>query len=323
VDGKAPDAELVGFLDSLRAAGRPTADAERLVRSDPVTGALAAIGLDAASMAAERAEAFRRCVALCPAVALDVAGHREHAGLGPAELWRFYLPICQAVRALRPGGARALVGIAGPGASGKSVFAGLLSLLLLRAWPEGGGAALCPMDGFHRSNADLDAHALRARKGAPETFDAEAFVRCLRRLKAGRTHTVPRYDRRLHDPVPDGARIGTADRLVLVEGNYLLLGEGAWAEVQALLDLRLFLTTPAETMREAMIERHVRGGRSPAAAAAHFARVDEPNSRLILGGLPRADLVVERDAQHRVVGIRRPPPAGQAADRLTGSVCPL
>jgi pantothenate kinase len=268
--GTAFDVALAAFLTRLGEGGGE-GSAARLVRTDPVTAAFGCVGVDLVGMAGERVEWFRQSAALCPAVSLEVAGHAVQAGLSPGELWRFYLPICQTVAALRRNGrVRTLVGVAGPGASGKSVFAGLLRAVMRAGGAEAGaGAALCAMDGFHYPNAYLDAHfgedcpgarvPLRVLKGAPDTFDAEAFVRCLRDLKAGADMIVPRYDRRLHDPVPDGSRVGPEDRVVLVEGNYLLLDRGVWAAVSGLLDLRLFLTAPPKALRAAMIERHVRG----------------------------------------------------------------
>lgn len=320
--GTAFEARLDAFLASLGPGGvpasGPAAAAARLVRADPATRAFARIGVDLSPVAGQRIELLRGCASLCPAVSLEVAGHAVQARLSPAELWRFYLPVCQAVAALSKGaGARTLVGIAGPGGSGKSVFAGLLSVIMQGGFAGAGpGVALCTMDGFHYPNAHLDSHfardaegrrvSLRALKGTPDTFDADGFVRCLRELRAGRSVTVPRYDRRLHDPVADGPRIGPDRRVVLVEGNYLLLDDGAWAGVAGLLDLRLFLTLPAEALREAMIRRHVRGGRSREDAARHFERVDGPNGRLIMSTAHRADLVVRRDAAGRVVGVEGP-----------------
>ena len=44
-----------------------------------------------------------------------------------------------------------------------------------------------PMDGFHYYRRQLDAFedpaAAHARRGAPWTFDAEAFVACVRRVR--------------------------------------------------------------------------------------------------------------------------------------------
>ena len=74
---------------------------------------------------------------------------------------------------------RFVVALAGPPGSGKSTLAKSLSGLL----PEG-SAVVVPMDGFHFDDVVLEARGLRARKGAPETFDFHGFEALLKRIRA-------------------------------------------------------------------------------------------------------------------------------------------
>jgi pantothenate kinase len=335
------EATLAGLLQramscrSLRASD--TQEAVRLVRHDPVTEAFRRIGIDVVATAGERLEMFRSAALLCPVRQLNVAGHEVSARLPQDELWRIYLPICQALIRMRPrAGRRLLVGIGGPGASGKSVFAALLCDVFNAAFgctagrTAGGAdsrevkaagtlcrAAVCPMDGFHFPNAYLDTHfatdeqgrrvPLRAFKGAPRSFDAESFIRCLGTLKAEASVAIPRYDRVLHDPVPGGILIGASDGVVLVEGNYVLLDEGPWAAVGELIDFSLFLVQPLDALLDAMVKRHVRGGRSEQEAAEYVARVDRRNYALCMSTAARADLFVRRDAGQRIVALEAGP----------------
>ena len=69
-------------------------------------------------------------------------------------------------------GKRFLLGITGPPAAGKTCLAETLAALITERRGRG-FAVVAPMDGFHLSNAVLDARGLRAVKGAPQTFDAE------------------------------------------------------------------------------------------------------------------------------------------------------
>ncbi len=303
-------------LDALlRRAGQgqpgpaDAAQADALIRRDPVTDVLRGIDVDLTGTGADRLAAFARCAHLCPAVCLEVAGHEVDARVSREELWRFYLPLSGAiVRLAGRAERRLLIGIAGPGGSGKSVLAELLRRVL--ACAEGLPAALCPLDGFHYPNRHLDAHSTRAPdgrsvplrqvKGAPQTFEVEAFLDALRRLRAGEAVALPAYDRRLHDPVPGRIRVERRHRAALVEGNYLLLQRGAWAQVADLLDLAIFVAVPPEMAERALIERHVRGGRSPEDARRHFERSDRRNVALCMTSAARADLVLRRDASHRL-----------------------
>ncbi len=303
----------------------PEEEAESWIRSDPATVPLRSAGLE--PDVAERLRLFEQTADLCPSVAVEATGYAVEARITPVELWRFYLPLCRLLRQLSGGtDGRLLAGVTGPGASGKSVFAALLVLLFNRvADPGRGTAAVCPLDGFHYPNAYLESHylesgsefgagpgrvRLRKLKGAPPTFDAEAFVRTLRRLRSEPSVSFPRYDRRLHDPVPDGLRIGPQQRVVIVEGNYLLLEWGAWAEVRGLLETCWFISRSARGVREAIIRRHIRGGRSPESAREHYERVDSRNYRVITATRERADLLIRRDQSDRVVGVRTPGQAG-------------
>jgi len=286
---------------------------------DPATEAVAGLGADVAGMFRERLDFFRRTVSFCPECSLDVAGRRERARMGPVELWRFYLLLCQFLLSLarRTDALRILSGVAGPPGSGKSVFAVLLAKIINACVGPGEGieVAICPLDGFHYPNAYLESHfvsddegrqrTLRSVKGSPETFDVAAFVETLDRLRAEPSMTLPRYDRRVHEPVPDAIAIERRHRIVLVEGNYLLVERPPWGAVAARLDVSLFLKLPLDDVKPWIVGRHVRGGRSPEDALRHFEQVDRKNYQSCMAAAHRADLIVERDAQQRIVALKR------------------
>src|SRR6185369_2313133 len=133
----------------------------------------------------------------------------------------------------RAPGMRLIVGIAGPPAAGKSTLAGALAEALADdggADEAGVAAVVVPMDGFHLANAELARLGLADRKGAPETFDAAGFVHLLRRLRAGEDLVyAPIYSRTLHESIGGVIPVPSDVRVVVVEGNYLLLDHGPWA----------------------------------------------------------------------------------------------
>jgi len=190
-------------------------------------------------------------------------------------------------RARRRRSRRYLVGIAGIPGSGKSTFARLLVDQLNAMAP--GLAVLVPMDGFHLPNRRLEELGLRERKGAPETFDAEGFIRSLSRARdLSQEVFFPVYDRNVHEPVlraNDDQKISSGTRLILTEGNYLLLTLDPWARLAGILDECWFLDTSLGVAKQWIIDRFCRYGVDPEAAQAHYHEVDLPNAELVLANM--------------------------------------
>lgn len=96
--------------------------------------------------------------------------------------------------------------------------------------------------GFHYYRWQLDSGVAgapaqaHARRGAHWTFDAEAFVQCVRAVRegpvgaaagsgAGTGILVPTFAHGVGDPVAGGVTVMPHHKIVLIEGNYLLLGD--------------------------------------------------------------------------------------------------
>lgn len=186
----------------------------------------------------------------------------------------------------RPG--RHVLGVTGPPGAGKSTLA---TALLAELGPDVGHL---PMDGFHLADVQLDRLGLRGRKGAPETFDVDGYVSALSRLGSSpdRVLYAPGFERDLEQPIAAAIAIPPAARLVVTEGNYLLLDDGGWERVRPLLAEVWFVDVDDEVRRERLVRRHEEFGKSPAAARDWVAQTDEPNARLVQATRDRADLVV-------------------------------
>ncbi len=183
------------------------------------------------------------------------------------------------------GSDRYLVGVTGAPGSGKSTLSSQLSSEL--------AAPVVPMDGFHLPNSVLDERGLRAVKGAPETFAAADFVEAVARLRVARDDVwFPAFDRTNDEPVADQIRVGATARVVLVEGNYLLLADEPWARLGREFDAVLFLEVDEDVRIERLVARHVKFGK-PRDEAIDFVRTsDERNAALVDETRHRADVIV-------------------------------
>jgi pantothenate kinase len=198
----------------------------------------------------------------------------------------------------RSDGRRVIVGLAGPPAAGKSTLATALAAALCQAPPRGlgdGAAVAVPMDGFHLSNVELDRLGLADRKGAPETFDAAGFVHLLGRIRDGcELVYAPAYSRVLHESIGGVIPVFPHARVVVVEGNYLLVSGGAWAGVRPLLDLAIYVEAPQPVRIDSLLRRQRSRGLDSDRAHDWVHRSDEANARLIEQTRRYADLVLSR-----------------------------
>ncbi len=152
-----------------------------------------------------------------------------------------------------------------------------------------------PMDGFYLADVQLDRLGLRHRKGAPEPFDAAGYHCTLTRiLQNDRAETVyaAGFERILEQPLAAAIAVPPEARLILTEGSYLLMDEGAWPRVRATMAEVWYVDVPDQVRRDRLVARHVRFGKTPDAAREWVDRSDEANAALVRALRSSADLVV-------------------------------
>ncbi|MFG3557642.1 nucleoside/nucleotide kinase family protein [Micromonospora sp. NPDC047557] len=191
-------------------------------------------------------------------------------------------------RSLADAGPRQLLGITGAPGAGKSTLA---ERIVAEVGPS---ARLVPMDGFHLAQSQLVRLGRADRKGAIDTFDANGYVSLLRRLRRLEPTSVyaPEFRREIEEPVAGAIEVPPSVRLVVTEGNYLLVPDFPWQEVRTLLHEVWFLDLDVELRQRRLTARHEAYGRSPEQARVWALGSDEANAARVTPTADRADLVV-------------------------------
>ncbi len=190
-----------------------------------------------------------------------------------------------AVKARLASHSRCLVALAGPPGAGKST----LAATLVRSFPAG-TAKILPMDGFHYDNPVLDELGLRARKGAPETFDFAGFAVTLQRIRQGEPAVaVPLFDREADLARAAASIIHSDVKVIVVEGNYLLLDREPWNGLAKYFDLTAFLDVPRDELKQRLMDRWLNLGYTPSKAQHWVDTNDMPNVDLVLSSRLAAD----------------------------------
>jgi pantothenate kinase len=186
---------------------------------------------------------------------------------------------------------RQLVALAGPPGAGKSHVSEALEAGLASMAP--GRAAVLPMDGFHLDDGVLAARGDLPRKGAPHTFDLDGLSVMLDRLAAddGRTVLAPVFDRSLEISRAGAREVDPSARLIVVEGNYLLLDQPDWRDLGRHFALTVFLQVPKAILRRRLMDRW--RNLPPETALAKLEANDLPNMELVCQSSRPADLILE------------------------------
>ena len=182
------------------------------------------------------------------------------------------------------GGRRVIAALAGAPGSGKSTVAeGLAERLNAR---QAGMAAVLPMDGYHYDDLHLVPAGLRPRKGAPETFDVGGLYHTLRRIRDRDEAfvAVPVFDRDIELARAGARMISAATPVIIVEGNYLLLGQEPWARLRPLFDVAVLVDVPEAVLRARLEARWRHYNLTPEEIAWKLDGNDLPNGRFVMAG---------------------------------------
>ncbi|KXS09488.1 P-loop containing nucleoside triphosphate hydrolase protein [Gonapodya prolifera JEL478] len=166
---------------------------------------------------------------------------------------------------------RFIVLLSGIPGSGKSTLASRVEAHVNRL--AGTVCKSLSMDGFHLARSELDRMPNREeayrRRGAPWTFDADALIASLEKLRPlPRPDTTPiaypTFSHAKKDPVSDGVLVLPTDRILIIEGLYLLLRDvDPWRRLPEFADQYWWIECDVEVAVERVARRHVESGIEP------------------------------------------------------------
>lgn len=184
-------------------------------------------------------------------------------------------------------GDRIIVAIAGPPAAGKSTVVDEL----LHSLDD---AVVVPMDGFHLDNVVLEKLSLLARKGSPATFDALGYCALLRRVKdSTETIYVPAFDRAADLSRAAAIEVTSDIKIILAEGNYLLLDQEPWIQLQSMFDLTVSLVVPIDILKQRLVQRWLDHGLSFDQALLRAESNDLANAKLVIDHSIAANSIID------------------------------
>lgn len=193
---------------------------------------------------------------------------------------------------------RVVVFLAAPPGAGKST----LSLFIESCCED---IQALSLDGFHYPQSYLDTHTIEINhqevlmkkvKGRAETFDTEAFKKCLESIN-GDACWWPIYDRNLHDVVVH--QIHVVKPIVLIEGNWLLLDEKPWNEFIKYADFTMFIYANSEILKQRLIARKMKGGLTYEEALHFYESSDVFNCARVLKNRLIADFEIDESIMNQ------------------------
>ena len=186
-----------------------------------------------------------------------------------------------------------LIGITGESASGKTVFVDNTIDAVVKNKKEGIYTVIRQDDYYKDTSKELQeagSYDALFKTGfsfdTPDVIDLKLMRSHLESLKKGETITSPRYDFVTCVSSPDGD-IKKPAKVILTEGLYVLN-----EEVRDIMDIKVYVFTPIDVIKERWYKRAVSRGKTGEAADLQFKNVNETAQQYIRPTYQIADCII-------------------------------
>ena len=147
---------------------------------------------------------------------------------------------------------RYFIALSGAPGSGKSTVS---EKLVSDLNTVGHKSRILQMDAFHYDDQILKEKNLLLKKGAPETFDVMGLLNFINRLEKESEVVIPVFDRSLELSRSSAVIISDDIKVVIVEGNYLLLKSHPWRELHKFFNSTIIVNCDEKILEERLIKR--------------------------------------------------------------------
>jgi uridine kinase len=186
-----------------------------------------------------------------------------------------------------------IIGISGPSASGKSLFA---NTIVSELGSE--QVIVISEDSYYKDNAHLPfSEREKMNYDHPEAFDHSLLCEHLRLLRQGNSVNIPIYSHSKHQRMPETRLVGQ-HAIIILEGILLFTDK----ELRELMDIRIFMSTPLDVCLTRRLKRDVVERQRSFESVVHqyettvrpmYFQFIEPSSRY-------ADIIVPRGGENRI-----------------------
>ena len=185
---------------------------------------------------------------------------------------------------------RYFIALSGPPASGKSTISQKLANDLSAKMYN---SSILQMDGFHYDDLILKEKKLLLKKGAPETFDVMGLINFVSRLQKEDEVVIPIFDRSLELSRSSAVIISKSTKVIIVEGNYILLNSYPWCELHKFFNTTVMINCEKKILEKRLIERWENFNLPKEEIDEKVYKNDLPNGVNVLKNSIKADYILE------------------------------